>query len=81
MKTTELSALAPCMVSAYVALHQSHTQFVVKLLVKLREQEEEIMNMLSEFSKLKKKKKAIKKPSIEHRYGQWRSEKLKNGVA
>ena len=40
MKTIELSALAPCMLSAYVVFLQSHTQLMVKLLVKLCEEEE-----------------------------------------
>ena len=37
------------MMLAYLALHQLHAQLMVKLFLKLRKQEEEIMNMLAKF--------------------------------
>ena len=60
MKSVELLALVPCMMSAYLALHQLHAQLMVKLFLKLCKQEE-IMNMLAEFSKLRKKRKRLKR--------------------
>ena len=58
MKTIELTALVLCMQSAYSVLLQ--LQLMVKLLVKLQKEQEEIMNMLSEVSKLRKKRRRLK---------------------